>query len=247
MNFDAAALELQRQEYARLKAAVPPRPEQLCSMPAPELRGQAVRLWQALGHEIVTGPDAAELIHTRQGQKFITVCANPADLAPTGSAALRRLRDRVVANSAERGFYISMRGFTAEAQHFAASAPVRLLDCSEFIVALKRRIRKASPLYKAMCRHCGDIVQHSLDSSAPKRCINGHAVPQPMARGDFEKPPKQPGQPATAAPAALAPAIIRYRDMSPKAQRRRAIKAHNYMLRRAQAASRPFRAVRSDD
>jgi Restriction endonuclease len=246
MNFAASALELQRQEYARQKAAQPPRPEQLRSMPASELRGQAVRLWLALGHEMVTGPDAAELIHTRKGQKFITVCANPADLAPTGSAALRRLRDRVVANSAERGFYISVRGFTAEARHFANSAPVRLLDCDEFIAALKRRIRKASPLYKAMCRDCGDIVQHSLDSSAPKRCINGHAVPQPMARGDFEKPPKSSGQPAIAA-LTIAPAIIRYRDMSPKAQRRRAIKAHNYMLRRAQVANRPFRAVRIED
>ena len=247
MKFEAAADELQRQEYARQKAAQPPTPEQLRSMTVPELRGQAVRLWLALGHEIVNAPDAGELIHTRRGQKFITMCGNPADRAAANSAALRRLRDRVVAVSAEKGFYVSVHGFTAEAQHFAGSAPVRLLDCREFIAPLKRRIRKVSPLYKAMCRDCGDIVQHSLDSSAPKRCIQGHAVPQPMARGDFEKGPQQPGQPATPAPAAILTPIIRYRDMNPKAQRRRAIKAHNYMLRGAQGASRPFRAVRSED
>jgi Restriction endonuclease len=47
----------------------------------------------------------------------------PADTAPAGSGAVRRLRDRVVAASAECGFYISVRGFTPEAQHFADTAP----------------------------------------------------------------------------------------------------------------------------
>ena len=42
---------------------------------------------------------------------------------PTGSAAVRRLRDRVVAASAERGFYVTPRSFTADAQFFAETAP----------------------------------------------------------------------------------------------------------------------------
>jgi len=42
------------------------------------------------------------------------MCANPADPMPTGSAAIIRLRDRVVSASAERGFFVSVRGFTGQ-------------------------------------------------------------------------------------------------------------------------------------
>ena len=144
------------------------------------------------------------------------------------------------------GFYISVRGFTADARHFAETAPVQLLDCEEFIHALSR-VRKAvkvSPVYKAMCRHCGDIVRHSLDDSTPKRCANDHTVPQPMSRADFEKPrPSGPAQPAAAMlPRVFRPASGKYLDKSPKAARRRAIKAQNYSRWRAQASRLPYRS-----
>jgi hypothetical protein len=71
-------------------------------------------------------PDAAELVTVKGSRKCINVCANPADAVPAGSAALCRLRDRVVAVGAEPGFYISVRGFTAEAQHYAETAPLQL-------------------------------------------------------------------------------------------------------------------------
>jgi hypothetical protein len=93
-------------------------------------------MWQRLDHDVITRADAAELVTVKGERKFITMCGNPADPAPTGSAALRRLRDRVVAASAERGFYISVRGFTAEALHFAETAPVQLIDSAQFIRAL---------------------------------------------------------------------------------------------------------------
>jgi hypothetical protein len=37
------------------------------------------------------------------------------------------------------------------------------------------------------CGEPNDVSQHSLDDSTPKRCANGHTVPQPVARADFEK------------------------------------------------------------
>ncbi len=231
MTFDAASDELQREEYARFAAAVTPRSEQLRSMTVSMLRVEAAALWEALGHNLVTPPDAAELVHVLGGRKYITMCGNPIEPQPAGTSTLRRLRDRVVAGSADRGFYISVRGFTAEARHFAETAPVQLLDSEQFIHALgrTRNAVKISPVYKAMCRYCGDIVRHSLDNSAPKRCTNGHTVPQPIARADFEKPPAS--GPAQQAPAMLPRVFgptVKYRDKSPKAARKRAIKAHNY-------------------
>jgi hypothetical protein len=128
MNFAIAADELQRREFARISAAVTPRPEALRFMPAAALRGEIAAMCERLGAQVITHPDAAELVTVRGDRKFIIVCANPADLAPTGTAALRRLRDRVVNASAERGFYVSVRGFTPEAQQYAETAPVQLID-----------------------------------------------------------------------------------------------------------------------
>src|SRR3954451_24697671 len=128
MNFDALADELHQQEFARLAAAVTPRPEALRSMTPDALHDEIAMMWERLGHTVITNPSASEIVTIKGERKFITMCANPTDLAPTGSGAIQRLRDRVVAVSAERGFYVTARNFTAEAQHFAATAPVQLID-----------------------------------------------------------------------------------------------------------------------
>jgi len=235
MNFARAAAELHRQEFARLAATVTPRPEQLRSMSAGELRTENALMWERLGHELHTGPDAAELVTTRNGRKYITMCANPADLAPAMSSALRRLRDRVVAAGAERGFFVSVRGFTPDAQHFADSAPVQLIDGAQFIEALNRS-RKGMLLpqtYKAMCHDCGDIIEHRLSSDEAKRCANGHFVAPTIAKPELVKPrqPPAPGQPVTGPAPGHKPKIVRVRNMSAKAQRRRAMKARSHKLR----------------
>jgi Restriction endonuclease len=235
MNFATAADELHRQERARLADAVTPRPEQLRSMTAPALRLEIAGMWERLGHDIITRPDAAELVTIKGDRKFITACANPADLAPAGSPALRRLRDRVVATSAERGFFVSVRGFTDEARHYAEAAPVELIDSAALIRALQRS-RKGMLLpqtYKAMCRQCGDIVHHKLDSDEAKRCGNGHFVAPTIARPDLIKPRiPAPGQTTTGQPTpASKPKIVRYKNMSATAQRRRKIKAHSHQMR----------------
>jgi hypothetical protein len=87
--------------------------------------------------------------------------------------------------------------------------------------------------YKATCRQCGDIVQHRLGNDEALRCRNDHFVPPPIARDAIIKPPLPgPGPLATGGPAtAITPKITRWRNMSQKAQRRRAIKAHNHQMR----------------
>lgn len=231
MNFDAVADEMQRHERARHAAAVTPTPEQLRSMTSAELRAELAGMWERQGHDIITGPDAAELVHTKGERKFITVCANPADLAQTGTATLRRLRERVVASSAERGFFFAVRGFTAEARQYAKAAPVQSVDCTRLVRALRssREGMELPETYKAVCRQCGDIVEHRLDSGKPKPCGNGHSVaPYDCAPRTAKATPAATGQTVGGQPApASSPNVIRYRNMSGKAQRRRAIKAHN--------------------
>jgi hypothetical protein len=83
-------------------------------MTAAALRDEIARMWDRLGHSVITSPNAAEIVTIKGERKFLTMCANPADPMPTGTAALIRLRDRVVASAAERGFYVSVRGFTGQ-------------------------------------------------------------------------------------------------------------------------------------
>jgi hypothetical protein len=235
LNFAAAADELYRREYAFLRAFLTPRPEQLRSMMIGELRTENALMWERLGHTLHTGPDAPELVTTMGERTFITVCANPADITPTGSAALRRLRDRVVAMCAERGFYVSVKGFTADAQHFSETAPVQLIDAEAFIHTLHRS-RKGQHLpqtYNAMCRQCGEIVQQRLDSDEAKRCGNGHFVAPTIARAELVKPRRQPGpgRAVTGPAPAYRPKIVKFRNNSPKAKIKRAIKAQNYQVR----------------
>jgi hypothetical protein len=216
----SAADELHRQEFARLADTVTPRPEQLRSMLASALRDEIARMFERLGHDIITRPDAAELVTVKGARKFIVICANPADPMPAGSAALRRLRDRVVAAGAERGFYVSVRGFTADARHFAETAPVQLIDSAQLIRAMNRSHKgMALPqTYKAMCRQCGDIVQHRLSSDEARRCGNGHYVAPTIARDDVVKPRQPPGPGGKTTGPSPAP-----RPLS-----RREIRAHNY-------------------
>jgi hypothetical protein len=89
------------------------------------------------------------------------------------------------------------------------------------------------PTYKAMCRQCGDIVQHRLSNDEALRCGNGHFVAPTIARDDLVKPRLPQPPPATHGKAAPAhnPKIIKFRNMSAKAQRRRAITTRNLQAR----------------
>jgi hypothetical protein len=246
MNFDRAADELTRQEFARLSAAITPRIEVFCSMTREGFRDQTALMMERLGHEIITL--APSLVTMKEGRKCVTACANPADLAPVKMPAIARLHDAVVAAGAYKGIYVTPRSFTPEADYYADHAPIQLVDGRMFIKSMhiSRKDILLSQTYKAMCRQCGEIVQHRLDKDEALPCPNDHAVAPTLSRAMFV--PYRPATPARDAPAlnpspayALHPAgphpagtmppIIKPRIMTPKAQRRRAIKAHNRRFR----------------
>src|SRR5262249_49668055 len=182
-------------------------------MTAAVLRDAIARMWDRLGHDVITGPSAPDIVTIKGERKFLTACANPFDPMPAGSAAIRRLRDRVVAAGAERGFLVSVRGFTDDARRFAETAPIQLIDSAEFIRALPRsgKGQLLPPTYKAMCRECGDIVQHRLAGDEARRCANGHCVAPTIARAELVKPRQQPalGQAATGPTQAHRPKIVK--------------------------------------
>jgi hypothetical protein len=194
VNFTAAADELRRQEIARLADVVVPRLEALRAMTPAAFRTVIAGMLERFGHQLVTDPAASsDLVTTKEGRKFVTVCAQPADLAPTGMRDLIRPHHTVTAANAQRGFFITAHSFTREAEQYAESgAPIELIDGARLVKILNRS-RKGELLpqtYKAMCGQCGDIVQHRLGDDQVRPCANGHAdatkpAPRPLSRREI--------------------------------------------------------------
>ena len=156
---------------------------------------------------------------TKAGRKFVTACATPADLIPTGTRDLARLHDAVIAANAQRGFFITARSFTDQAEKYAESAPLDLIDGARLVKALNQSKKHVllPQTYKAMCQQCGDIVQHRIDreQDEARPCGNGHPVAPTIARAMLLPPrPAATGSGSTKEPA-------------PRPHSRREIRAHN--------------------
>jgi hypothetical protein len=144
MNFDALADELDRQEAARIDAARPPRLEVFCSMTPGAFRDEIAAMMEPLNHTVAT--ITPWIVTVKEGRKFVTACANPADPTLIKTPAIRRLHDAVIAASAFRGIYVTPRGFTPEAGYYADNAPVDLVDGPRLIKSTRHRLRtKPSP------------------------------------------------------------------------------------------------------
>jgi hypothetical protein len=132
--------------------------------------------------------------------------------------------------SAAAGFYVTARTFTDQAQQYAETAPIHLVD-GELLTRSMNRSKKGLRLpqtYKAMCRQCGDVIQHRLDQARALPCGNGHLVAPTIARAALV-PRRQPPPPAAvAAKPAYAP---KWRNNSPKAHIKRQMRAHNHEVR----------------
>jgi hypothetical protein len=218
VNFDSAADELERREKARIFDTVTPRLETFKSMTLDSFTAEIALLKERLGYSIIaTAPDLAI---TKDGKKYIVACATPANGAPTQTRELARLHDAVVKAKAHGGFYVTPHSFTPDAEHYAASAPIVLVDGTKLIASMKksRAGLQLPDTYKAMCRDCGCIVQHRLDRKETLPCENGHPVAPTIARATVIPLP-----PTNASSTATTP---RRQPMS-----RRQIKAHNYKLR----------------
>jgi len=183
-RFESAAAELRQQELTRLADFVPPTLATLRSLTSGDLRAAVALMLERLGYAVLTDPTANDLTVTKDGRKYLIACAPPADTAPTRTAALVRLHNAIIAASAEAGFYVTTRGFTPAATDYAATAPIRLVD-GEKLAASMRRSKGGAALpetYKAICRQCGDVVQHRLDHAEAVPCGNGHPVAPTIAR-----------------------------------------------------------------
>lgn len=139
---------------------------------------------ERLGYELLTPETAADLVMTKDGIKYVVAFATPTDLAPTPLGHLARLHEVVVASNAAAGYYITPRGFTLDAEAYAKTAPLKLVDGPKLVASIERSMEGVTmpDSYKAICRQCGEIVRHTLDHAEAIPCRNGHPVAPTIAR-----------------------------------------------------------------
>jgi restriction system protein len=182
--FETAAAELRQREFARLASAMVPTLEGLRMLNARELRARVAMMLERLGYELLTPETAADLLATKDGKKYVIAVASTTDQSATRPNALTRLHAAVINANAAGGFYITPRGFTRDAEAYAATAPLKLVDGPQLIASIARSMdgESAPATYKVMCRQCGEIVSHSLDRAEAIPCPNGHPVAPTIAR-----------------------------------------------------------------
>src|SRR5271163_1627743 len=188
MNFTSAAAELRRHEIARLSDALTPRIEALCAMTAPAFRAVIALMLERFGHTIIGNPEAPALVTTKAGRKFITACATPAELMPTGTRDLARLHDAVIAANAERGFFITARSFTDAAEQYAESAPLDLIDGKRLVKALNQSRKHVllPQIYKAMWARLAGSAQNGQGTEC---CANERLCDRKLPEQDQSHAP----------------------------------------------------------
>lgn len=230
VSFDTAAGELREREFSRLAAAIVPTLEAMRLLNALELRAQVARMLERLGYELITPDTAAKLLATKDGKKYLIAFASTTSQSATRPNDLTQLHADVINANAAAGFYITPRGFTREAEAYAATAPLKLIDGPQLIAAIARSMHGESvpATYKAMCRQCGEIVSHSLDRTEAIPCPNGHPVAPTIARAALAIRKEEGGSTSRS-------------YTPPKVYTRREINAHNtkYIARMKKRKPRP--------
>jgi Restriction endonuclease len=183
LDHEAAANELHSREFIRLSAAVVPTPDALRALSSKQLRARVAMMLEYLGYELLTPETANDLVLMKEGEKYVVAFASQTDLAPTPVGHLTRLHSAVVAAGASAGFFITPRGFTRDAEAYAVTTPIKLIDGRKLVASIRRSMEGVTmpDSYKAMCRQCGEIVTHKLTGSKAIPCVNGHPVAPTIA------------------------------------------------------------------
>ena len=142
-------------------------------MTADEFRNDVALMLERLGHTVINAH--GDIVTTKAGQKFIVACAVPAD-KEVKTPALRRLHDTVVSTGATRGIYVTPRAFTPAAEHYAASAPIDLVDGALLIKSMhhSRKGLNCRPATKRCAASAA--TSFSTSSTRPNPCPAATAI-----------------------------------------------------------------------
>ncbi|HTV28231.1 MAG TPA: restriction endonuclease [Xanthobacteraceae bacterium] len=236
-SFEVAADALRQREFTRLAAAVVPTVDALRLLNGQQLRVRVAAMLERLGHELLTPETAADFVTMKDGNKYVVAFASPNELAPTPLGQLSRLHSVVVAANAVAGYFITPRGFTLDAEAYAATAPLKLVDGPKLVASITRSMAGVTlpDSYQAMCRQCGEIVQHRLDHAEAIPCRNGHPVAPTIARAALVMPKQEGGSTSSRT------------YTPPRRYSRQEVRAHNAKYQARMRKRKPRTAAPSPD
>jgi hypothetical protein len=183
-RFAAAAEDLRLQETTRLAAGIVPTLATLRFHSPIQLRACVASMLERLGYELLTPEMATDLLALKDAKKYLVAFASTSDPLPVQANLLTRLHQAIVTQNAASGFCVTTRGFSRDAEAYAKTAPIKLVDGPKLVASIKRSMEKlpAIDTYRAMCRQCGEIVTHRLDRAEAVTCRNGHTIPPTIAQ-----------------------------------------------------------------
>jgi hypothetical protein len=131
---------------------------------APVLRAVIALMLERFGHAIISNPEASELVSTKNGQKFITACAKPSELTPTGIRDLARQHDAGDRRQCTARIFhhrAQLHGRGREIRGERTARPLRRRPAYQILNQSRKGVLLPQT-YKAMCRQCGKIVFRCL-------------------------------------------------------------------------------------
>jgi restriction endonuclease Mrr len=85
--------------------------------------------------------------------RVYAAAASAMDQLPTQANHLTRLHEAVIAKTAAGGFYVTTRGFSRDAEAYAKTAPIKLVDGPKLVASIKRSMEGTlSGMKFSICR-----------------------------------------------------------------------------------------------
>ena len=80
---------------------------------------------------------------------------------PTQANHLTRLHQAIIATNAAGGFYVTTRGFSRDAEAYAKTAPIKLVDGPQLVASIKRSMEgmPAPESYKGSSQNLPKILR----------------------------------------------------------------------------------------
>ena len=163
-HYAAAADDLRQREIERIKAATIPTLAGLRSLGSDELRREVAAMLERLGYVHHATGDTGDLIVSKDDRKLVVACAKPPE--PIRPQAIACLHEAILRTAAAAGFYVTARHFEPDAIGYAAGLPITLVEGDKLVASMRRSKAGIDPpdAYKAMCKLCGAVVEHRLNS-----------------------------------------------------------------------------------
>jgi hypothetical protein len=187
-RFDHDAEFLRQEEFERLAAATVPTLESLRFLNPTQLRARVAGMLDRRGYQLLTPETANNLLAIKDGEKCVVAFATTSDAAPTQANHMIELHRLVIDTNAAKGFYVTTRGFSRDAEAYAKTAPLNMVDGPKLVASIKRSMEgiQTPESYKTMCRQCGEIVTHRLNRTEAIACKSGHPVAPTIARAALD-------------------------------------------------------------